>query len=457
MHSRSLIAALASLLAAQTGLAAITEPIPIDSGLVTGAAGTTPDARVFKGIPFAAPPVGDLRWHAPMPPAHWDGVRAANAFSAMPMQPPYVPGSFYQMEYFQGPQPPASEDCLYLNVWTAAKSETERRPVMVWIYGGGMVQGYGAEPCFDGEAFARKGVILVTFNYRVGIFGLFAHPELSAESEHHVSGNYAELDQVAALQWVKRNIAAFGGDPDNVTVFGQSAGGGSINRLLVSPLAKGLFQKVIVESAAVLNSRDSKATLAEMEQRGVLFAQTNGVHSLRELRALPATNVLAAAAKIHFDPNIDGWVLPELAANIFARGGQQPVPMMIGSTSDEGQFTPVKAETLLAMARTNYGAQLNAFLKLYPAGSDTEAAAAKHDARRDESAAGERAEARSQAGLGQPVYLYYFDRQPPGHDRLRYGAFHAAEIEYVFNTFNATDRPWEETDQKLASELIRLD
>ena len=325
---------------------------------------------------------------------------------------------------------------------------------MVWIYGGGMVQGYGSEPCFDGETFAHKGVILVTFNYRVGIFGLFAHPELSAESEPHVSGNYAELDQIAALQWVQRNIAAFGGNPNNVTVFGQSAGGASINRLLVSPLAKGLFQKVIVQSAAVLNSRDSKATLVEMEKRGVAFAETNGVHSLKELRALPATNVLAAAAKIHFDPNIDGWVLPELAVNIFARGGQHPVPMLIGSTADEGQLTPIKTETFRAFARTNYESEAGEFLKLYPAGTDDEAAQSKHDARRDESAAGERAEARAQAGLNQPVYLYYFDRQPPGHDRARYGAFHAAEIEYVFNTLNVTDRPWEETDRKLARRLI---
>jgi len=444
----------ACVLVTQTLSAAVKEPVQLDSGLISGVAGSNPEVRVFKGIPFAAPPVGDLCWHAPIPPTPWEGIRAAEKFSSIPMQPPYVTGSFYQREFFQGPQPPESEDCLYLNVWTAAKSEKERRPVMVWIYGGGMVQGYGTEPCFNGEAFAHKGVILVTFNYRVGIFGLFAHPELSAESEHHISGNYAELDQIAALQWVQRNIAAFGGDPNNVTVFGQSAGGASINRLLVSPLAKGLFQKVIIESAAVLNSRDSKTNLTEMEKRGLAFARTNGVYSLKELRAMPSTNILAAAANIRFDPNIDGWVLPELAVNIFARGGQYAVPMLIGSTSDEGQLTPVKAETFREFARTNYGAEAQAFLKLYPAGSDAEAAQSKHDARRDESAAGERAEARAQTKLGQPVYLYYFDRKPPGHDRARYGAFHAAEIEYVFNTLDVTDRPWEETDRKLADLLI---
>jgi para-nitrobenzyl esterase len=433
---------------------AIEEPVRLDSGFVSGVAVANTGIRVFKGIPFAAPPVGPLRWHAPMPPARWSGVRAADQFAPMPMQPLQTKGSFYQQEYFEGGEPPMSEDCLYLNVWTGAKSAQERRPVMVWIYGGGMVTGYGSEPCFDGTAFARKGVVLVTFNYRVGIFGLFAHPELSAESEHHVSGNYAELDQIAALQWVQRNIGAFGGDPLNVTIFGQSAGGASINRLLVSPLAKGVFHKVIVQSAAILNSRDSKARLAEMEQRGIAFARTNGVQSLSQLRALTATNILAAARLIRFDPNIDGWVLPELAVNIYARGGQYPAPMLIGSTSDEGAYVPIKAEAFRQDAQKRYGAGAAEFLKLYPADSDEEAAQSKHDARRDESFAGERAEARAQAALGQPVYLYYFARKPPGRDRDRYGAFHAAEVEYVFNTLNATTRPWEETDRRLAETLI---
>jgi para-nitrobenzyl esterase len=442
------------LLMANASFGAITEPVRLDAGLVSGVAGVEAGVRVFKGIPYAAPPVGELRWRAPVPPAAWEGVRKADQFSAICPQVLPATNSFYGEEYFLGPQPPMSEDCLYLNVWTAATSAAERRPVMVWIHGGGNVQGYGSEPCFDGEAFARKGVVLVTINYRLNIFSCFAHPELSGESALHVSGNYGELDQIAALQWVRRNIAAFGGNPTNVTIFGQSSGGASVNRLLVAPMAKGLFQKAICESAAVWNSRDSKAALAEMEKRGVQFAATNGVHTLKELRALSASALLDGFAKIRFDPNVDGWVLPDLAVNIFARGGQAAVPMLLGSTADEGQFTPVKAATFRADIQKRFGAVADDCLKLYPAGSDAEAAQSKHDERRDESAAGERAQAAAQAALGQPVWLYYFDRPPPGHDRERYGAFHAAELEYVFNTLGATDRPWEDSDRQLAGRMI---
>ena len=454
MEPRKFIALLACFLATNTLLAALEEPVHLDSGLVSGVNGLDKEVRVFKGIPYAAPPMGELRWRPPIPPASWSGIRKADHFSAICPQVLPATDSFYGLEYFQGPQPPMSEDCLYLNVWTAAKSSNDDRPVMVWIHGGGNVQGYGSEPVFDGEAFARKGVVLVTINYRLGIFSCFAHPELSQESSQHVSGNYGELDQIAALQWVRRNIAAFGGNPDNITLFGQSSGGASINRLLVSPPAKGLFQRVIVQSAAVWNSRDSKATLAEMEQRGIQFTAANGVHSLKELRALSATQLLDGFAKLRFDPNIDGYVLPDLAVNLFLRGKQAAVPMLIGSTSDEGQFTPVKATTFRADIQKRFGPAANEFFRFYPTDSDDQAAQSKHDERRDESAAGERAEAASQVALGQPVWLYYFDRRPPGRDRSRYGAFHAAELEYIFNTQSATDRPWEETDRNLARRLI---
>jgi len=454
MDSRKLFALLPCLLVAVPALAVIKDPVRLDSGWISGVSGSNAAVRVFKGIPYAAPPVGNLRWRPPAPVKSWWGVRKADHFSAICPQVLPATNAFYGIEYFLGPQPAMSEDCLYLNVWTAANSPADRRPVMVWIHGGGNVQGYGAEPCFDGEALARKGVILVSINYRLGIFSCFAHPELTKESPHHVSGNYGELDQIAALQWVRRNIAAFGGNPTNVTVFGQSSGGASINRLLVSPLAKGLFQRCIIESSAVWNSRDSKAKLAEMEQRGILFAQTNGVRTLKQLRALPVTNLLAGFAKLRFDPNIDGYVLPDLAVNIFSRAGQTAVPMLIGSTSDEGSFTPIKAETFRTDIAKRFGPDTNEFFKFYPAESDDQAAQSKHDERRDESAAGERAQAASQASLGQPVWLYYFDRKPPGHDREKYGAFHAAELEYVFNTQWATDRPWEEADRKLADAMI---
>jgi para-nitrobenzyl esterase len=433
--------------------AALQEPVQLDSGLVAGVAGAHAEVRVFKGIPYAAAPVGDLRWREPVDCAHWEGVLAADHFRMIPEQ--YLPpaGSFYNLEYFRRKQPPMSEDCLYLNIWTAAASNSERRPVMLWIHGGGNVQGYGSEPCFDGEALARHGVVLVTFNYRLNIFGLFAYPDLSAESEHHVSGNYEELDQIAALRWIHRNIAGFGGDPNNVTIFGQSSGGASVSRLLVAPQAKGLFERAILESASVLNSRDSKVKLADMEKRGVELAESLGVNSLKELRALPAEKILAAGAKIKFDPNVDGWVMPDLPADIFARGGEDAVPMLIGSTSDEGSYAKITAEQYLKDATTRYGVDAEEFFKLYPVKTDSDAFAVRHDARRDESLAGARSEARRQAALGVPVYLYEFDRKPPGRDRAKYGAFHSAEVEYVFNTLDVTDRPWEAVDQRLADDL----
>ena len=219
-------------------------PVRIESGQVSGQrVGDDGGVRVYKGIPFAAPPVGKLRWQPPQPPAAWDGVRACNAFGSICPQAPYPPGSVYA----QAPQP-QSEDCLYLNLWTAAARPDEKRPVMVWIHGGALTRGSSSIPAYDGTALARKGVVLVTINYRLGPFGYFAHPALSKESPHGASGNYGVLDQIAALQWVKSNIAAFGGDPERVTIFGESAGSWSVCALLATPQAKGLFQRAIGES-----------------------------------------------------------------------------------------------------------------------------------------------------------------------------------------------------------------
>jgi para-nitrobenzyl esterase len=430
------------------------EPVRIETGLLTGTAGGVPEVRVYKGIPYAAAPTGALRWREPVAPASWSGVRAADRFGAVCPQMLPPAGSFYQQEYFSGAAPKMSEDCLTVNVWTGATDPQERRPVMVWIHGGGGVQGYSSEPCFDGTALAQHGVVLVSFNYRLGILGLFAHPALSAESAHHVSGNYQELDQIAALGWVQRNIAAFGGDPHNVTVFGQSSGGASINRLLVCPLAKGLFQKVIIESAAVLNSRDSKTALPVMEARGQAFAKLLHAEGLEQMRAIPASELVTAAKAMKFDPVIDGYVLPELAADGFDGGKAYAVPMLIGSNSDEGPRMAVTAVKFRGEIEQRFaGTAASVLLGLYPAASDEEATQSRHDERRDESFAGERAEAAAQVRLHVPVYLYYFDRVPPGRD-ARYGAFHAAELEYVFGTFSATDRPWEAEDHDLSAALI---
>ncbi len=442
----------AGSLLATTGLV-----VHIDSGLLSGAAGRDEAVRVFKGIPFAAPPVGRLRWRPPENPLPWEGVRDATQWGPIPVQLGEAPGSFYQVEYFREAPPPMSEDCLYLNVWTAPQTPTNRSPVMVWIYGGGMTSGHGSTPCFDGEAFARQGIVLVTFNYRVGLFGLFAHPELSRESPRHASGNYAVLDQIAALQWVRRNIAAFGGDPGNVTLFGNSAGASSVNRLMVSPLASGLFHRAIVQSGSALNTPHARDSLADMEQRGVLFSQHYGFKNVEALRAAPTTNLLrmsTAGVCQPFFPNVDNWVLPELTVRVFARGAQAAVPLLIGTTSDEDPYTPVMAADFIATSRRRYGEQLDAFLKFYPANSDEEATRSRHDASRDSYFAGARAEARWQAALGQPVYLYSFSRRPPGRDRALRGAFHAAEFGYIFNTLHVIDRPWEAADRELASRML---
>src|SRR5579863_6920032 len=222
-----------------------------DAGMVSGIKNSTGDVTAFKGIPFAAPPVGDLRWKAPQPVQHWDGIKKCDSFGPSPMQLKPFPFIVYTSEFLI-PENPIGEDCLYLNVWTGAKSKAEKRPVFVWIYGGGFSSGGSACPIYDGEALAKKGIIFVSINYRVGVFGFFAHPELTKESPDKASGNYGLLDQIAALKWVKKNIAAFGGDPDKVTIAGQSAGSMSVNALVASPLTKGLFKRAIAESGSFL-------------------------------------------------------------------------------------------------------------------------------------------------------------------------------------------------------------
>jgi|SRR5579859_6095126 len=228
-----------------TSFAALADPVRVEQGQLAGAPGRNPGIQVYRGIPYAAPPVGDLRWQPPQPPASWQGVREAKKFGNACWQTPYPSGSIYQAKL-----PPLSEDCLYLNIWTPSRSATDRLPVMVWIHGGGFTRGSGVSDTYDGENLARKGVVIVTINYRLGIFGFFAHPGLTAESAHHSSGNYALLDQIAALQWVRKNITVFGGDPDRVTIFGESAGSWAVNALMASPLAKGLFHRASARVAA---------------------------------------------------------------------------------------------------------------------------------------------------------------------------------------------------------------
>src|SRR5262245_9807200 len=313
--------------------AVVPEPVKTDAGVISGAPASTSGVRAFKGIPFAAPPVGDLRWRAPQPVAKWAGVRKADTFSNVCVQPKGVGRLNIAVDLPDSPA--ASEDCLYLNVWTAARSAAERRPVMFWIYGGAYSEGAGSTPHTDGDALARKGALVVTFNYRLGPFGFFSHPELTKESGHNASGNQALMDTIAALRWVQTNIAAFGGDPRNVTIFGQSAGAAMAAGLVASPQAAGLFRRAISQSGAWMG-----LTMAPMRSRASAeqpIGRRGGPPPgpplpLAELRAKPADEI----ARTMFGAGMiaDGWIIPRDASLIFAQGQQQAVDVLVGSTKD---------------------------------------------------------------------------------------------------------------------------
>lgn len=423
---------LLTILAVLPLTAAINDPVRVEQGQLSGILGTDPGVRVYKGIPFAAPPIGDLRWRAPKPAADWPGVRKADQFSATCMQTPFPEGSLYYSE----PQP-VSEDCLYLNIWTAAKSASDKRPVMVWIHGGAFTRGSGSTPMYDGENLAKKGVVLVTVNYRLGAFGFFAHSELTGESEHRSSGDYGILDEIAALQWVQKNIAKFGGDPKRVTIFGESAGSWAVNVLVASPLTKGLFERAIGESGANFNKM---TTLADLEKNGARAG------SIKDLRAKSPQDIMKMQG---FSVNVDGWLLPTDVNTIFEKGQQNDVPVLIGSNADEGTaFMPAKITLagMQATAKQRFGARAEEFSKVYPATSDEEAWTASAHLMRDQTFGLQmRTWARMQSKTGKsPAYLYYFSHVPPsaGH----YGAYHASEIAYVFGT----GRNWEDADRKLS-------
>jgi para-nitrobenzyl esterase len=445
---------LAVLVLAQGLQAAVREPVRLDSGLVTGVAGTNPAVRVFRGIPYAASPLGNLRWRPPEPAAPWDGVRKADRFGAMCMQSAFGGGG-------SSAKPSnMSEDCLFLNVWTAAASASARRPVMVWIHPGGYSTGAGSTPDCDGEALAKKGVVLVTINYRLGVFGFFSHPDLTGESEHRASGNYGFLDQVAALRWVQKNIAGFGGDPQRVTVFGDSAGSASIAVLMGSPLAKGLFQRAIGESGAWMGiSLAPMRTLAEAEQAGVKTAEALHAPTLRELRAKTAEELLQAGRG--GGPVIDGWFLPEDVGATFAAHKQNDVALLAGSNKDEGTFfvQPTTAAKFTERMRARFGERADAFLKLYPAGTDEEANASQLAAFRDELAVVMRVWVRAQAKTGRSkAFLYYFTHEPPApvggtvRGGFGSGATHGAEAQYVFRNL-APPRPWTDLDRQVSDVL----
>ena len=421
-------------LALVSGLrAAVPEPVKTDAGLLSGTAGASPGVRVFKGIPFAAPPVGELRWRAPQPVARWTGVRKAEKFGAVCVQPKGVGRQNIAVDLPDSPA--ANEDCLYLNVWTAARSASERRPVMFWIYGGAYTEGGGSSPHTDGEALARKGVVVVSFNYRLGPFGFFSHPELTKESGHNASGNQALMDTIAALRWMQTNIAAFGGDPRNVTIFGESAGAAMAAGLVGSSQAAGLFRRAISESGAWMGlTMAAMRTRQQAEQpAGRRGGPAPVLMPLAELRGKSADELartFSGAGMI-----ADGWIIPEDESVTFAQGRQQPIDVLVGSNKDEGSFAPdTPAEAWTNRVRQRWGDLADDYLKLYPAGSGEEATRSGRTAFRDELAWHMRLYASTQSKRGNRAYWYFFTHEPPYPQDVRnLKTTHATEIPYVFD------------------------
>jgi para-nitrobenzyl esterase len=459
---RSLVALLALALPLS---AALTRPVQVEGGQVAGVPGKDPSVTAFKGVPFAAPPVGGLRWQAPRPVAAWQGVKQADKFGNSCIQTLVAERKPWTYEFMTHNQ--ISEDCLYLNVWTPAKSVGEKRPVFFWIHGGGNVEGSSADPVYDGEALARKGLVVVTINYRLGILGFFTHPELTRESDVHASGNYGLLDQLAALRWVHDNIASFGGDPSRITVAGQSAGASAVHNITASPLAKGLFQRAIAESgSSVAGGPMGSRRLADQEQDGVKFAAAKGAHSLADLRAMSWQQIVAPVAAapaaggrgtppFRFAIVVDGYSLPESVADIFAEGKQNDVPTLTGCNAGEGGAVPhpdVTAAAFEKQARQRYREMADEFLKLYPAANDERARLAQNEISWDQERVSMYLWAVNRAKTAKTkAYTYFWEHALPGPDADQFGAFHSSEITYVLNNLAMSDRPFTDADRKIST------
>jgi len=439
------------------------ETLTIEGGQITAAVPAAGGVRVFKGLPYAAPPVGDRRWREPGPVVPWQGVWPADRFAPNCLQP-------IVYRDIDPLNPAMSEDCLYLNVWTAARPG-EARPVFVWIHGGGYEAGYGGEPRHDGTVLAEKGLVVVTINYRLGVFGFLAHPELTAESPHHASGNYAFMDMIAALRWVQKNIATFGGDPTRVTIAGESAGSDAVSRLMASPEARGLFQRAIGESGADFGTL-KEDTLAKAEAKGKAFTDAMEHDSIAALRKRSSAEILALVLspnqEWHFRPDVDGWIMPAPAREIFAAGKQNDVPLLAGWNADEGigfeNDVFKTGDTLASVLKARFGDKLAAARGFYPARTASEERQSRYTYAGDKVIAQptwEWALAQTQTGHS-PVYLYRFDRAPPapadwwGPDWIGkpLGAFHSGEIPYIFGhpdcfpSWKPTD-----TDRQLADRM----
>lgn len=424
--------------------------VHVEQGVLRGTRGSHGSVLVFKGVPYAAPPVGDLRWQPPRPPKPWKGVRAAGAFAPGCVQKPVRSLLPWTEEFMH--QGETGEDCLYLNIWTGARAEGARRPVMVFLHGGAFTGGSGSVAVYDGEALARKGVVVAVPNYRVGPAGFLAHPELTRESDHRASGNYGLLDQAAALWWIHNNIAAFGGDPDRVTIFGQSAGAVSAALLAESPLADGLFARVVLQSGPGLfppGGPGGAAPLEEAEREGERFARALGAPTLAALRALPAEALLDIPPEIRFGPVRDNWFVPPEPL------GAGRADVLIGSTADDLGFggSGATVREYEAAARRQFGDRAGLFLGLYPAASDAAVPAAEKDSGRDRARVSIHLWAAGQAAAGADVYTYCFDRAIPWPEHPEFGAFHSGELPYVFSNLRLLDRPWEDADRTLAEQM----
>jgi len=447
--------------------------IKIESGLVAGLPADPTGVRAFLGIPYAAPPTGDRRWKAPQPVVSWAGVKQTVKFGPRAMQAPIYDDMIFRDEG-------SSEDCLYLNVWTPAPTAESTLPVMVWIHGGGYRAGAASEPRQDGSRLARKGVVVVSLNYRLGVFGFLAHPGLATEAETKATGNYGLLDQIAVLRWVRQNIAAFGGDPRNVTIFGESAGSMSVGALMVSPLARGLFHRAIGQSGAAVRA-DAYPTARhfsrpQAEETGAKFAAAAGARSIADLRAMPAADLLLLQEKdpaYHFGVVVDGAVLTEDPNATFAAGRQSDVPLLAGWTADEvrvyhtfGKNRPT-AESFRATVRDKHGAFADALLKLYPAATDQEAVRSAGDLADDLFLGFNTWKwLQLQAATGRaPIYRYSFDPAVPIEPgrlingaiatAVDTGATHASDIVYTFSAFDsAPQAPWRPADRQLSEAMM---
>ncbi len=462
-------------------------PVTVAGGELRGAAADgNPDIVAFRGVPYAAPPVGDLRWRPPRPVVAWDGVRDASAPGPICMQT----GPAWVRAPDAGEDDPESEDCLFLDIW-APRESREPRPVMVWIHGGGFFNGAGSLPIYDGARIAERGVVLVSINYRLNVFGFFAHPALSAESPHDASGNYGLMDMVAALEWVRDNIATFGGDPQRVTIFGESAGGGAVMALLLAPQTAGLFHRAISGSTWVYGwdraLREPVGAGSTAEAQGIRIAESLGASGATALATLRAATAQALQAAANADagsllmrtgyvwaPNVDGWIVPSDPLGMYEAGLQHDVPLITGMNADEGVSVARRAnvedrEAFEAHVRTVYPGVADELIAHYGVDSPEAARSQMAQLVHDMSFAGPvRVQAESHANVSAPVWLYHFTRVPPtALGAVVGGSYHGGELVYVFGTMAAGPGPpggrphpmavhgdWTETDRRLSETMI---